>query len=110
MPTFKVPAENPVPFEVANRKVTELTKADCPIFRKDWPMVFEYVPAPVAAPESVLKIAADPLELPDTALVTEYTKSALVRLGARVRAKVIHNARMGCFRLVRGRFLQSILM
>jgi hypothetical protein len=29
-----------------------------------------------------------------------------VRPGARVRARVIHRARMGCFRLVRGRFLQ----
>ena len=72
-------------------------------------MVFPYVPVPVAAPELISKLAPD-TKAPDPALVTEYTTSALVRPGARDKARVIHRARMGCFRLVRGRFLQSFFM
>ena len=72
-------------------------------------MVDPYVPVPVAAPELVLK-RSTAKEAPDPALVTEYTTSAFVRPGARVRARVIHRARMGYFRLVHGKLLPTFLM
>ena len=69
-------------------------------------MVSEYVLTPVAAPELVPKVAPskEPLEL-----VTEYTTSALVRPGARDRARVIHRARMEFSMLIRRKILPLFL-
>ena len=80
-------------------KITESTNAVWLIFKKDWPIVL------VKPDEFAVSIRSR-----SGALVTEYTTSALLVSVARQRVKEIQRARMGCFRLVRGRLSGSFLM